>query len=184
VSCDRSNRGRFWTVLFAALLVGVLATDVASASAATPGVSWSPQSLTLPTNFEPSDRELGSYTTDGYTLSLTNLGERDSSGTITLVDTLPAGVTTLGTPEVLGEQRPGGSPWWQCTEGVGNSVVTCTSTPGVLVERLTLAHSINLYVQVAPGTPPGPLGANVVQVSGGGAPECGAAGQPASGTRL
>ncbi|HEV3071705.1 MAG TPA: hypothetical protein VGY76_09825 [Solirubrobacteraceae bacterium] len=180
VGRDCSRAARVWTVLCVVAVLGAtLATGAARASAA-PGVAWALESLAQPTSFQPSDSD------DSYTVSPSNVGGQDSAGTITLVDTLPAGVTTSGTPEIKGElARSGGGsesegfPWWQCTQGAGNSVVTCTSAPGVSVRALTPAHAIAIRVKVAPGTPAGTLGENVVRVSGGGAPECGGAGQPA-----
>jgi len=148
-------------MLVVVLMVGAGAVP---ASAATPGVRWGLQSLSRPTNFQPAD------TLDRYTVSLFNLGSLDSSGTVTVTDTLPTGITTSETPRAEEEEGRSG---WECTPGAGNSVVTCTSTASV--PALTSAEAITIPVSVTPGA----SGANEVQVSGGGAAECGGPGQPA-----
>ena len=144
---------RRWGVLCAvAVLVVALAVSAGSASAAAPGVAWQVQSLSRPTNFQPSDSE-SPFTEDRYTVSVLNVGSVDSSGTVTVTDTLPAGVTTSSTPHGEGE---GLNSQWECTAGAGNSVVACTST--VSVPTLTSAQAIEVPVSVASfgGGPWGP----------------------------
>ena len=92
----KQRRMRRWgggVLCVSAVLLMALALGAGAASAATPDVAWALQSLAGPTNFQATD------TDDRYTLSLLNVGSVDSSGTITVIDTLPAGVTTSATPE-------------------------------------------------------------------------------------
>ena len=113
-----SNR-RFQTgCVFLTALVAV-AGWVSPALAAVPGVAWSLQSVAAPTNLKSTNIN------DQYTLLLTNAGSQDSSGTITLSVTLPAGITTSGTPTSKNE-------YWECTPtGAGQTVVSCTSAKSV-----------------------------------------------------
>ncbi len=165
--------------LFAAAgLVAALAVSGALASAATPSVAWQLQSLSRPTHFQLADSE-NPHTQDRYTVSALNVGSADSSGMVTVTDILPVGVTTSATPRGEGEgtETSGGvKSHWECTPGAGNSVVACTST--VPVPALTPTEAIEIPVSVA-SFEGGPLGANEVQISGGGAPECGGPSQPA-----
>jgi uncharacterized repeat protein (TIGR01451 family) len=144
-----------WATLAAALVLGT-----ARASAATPGVEWSINSVAQPTNFQMTD------TNDQYTIVLTNVGSSDSSGTVTLTDTLPEGITTSATPS----QRENGGEW-ECTPGAGNSVVTCTTSATVAAQ--TQATTIFVPVQVGPGS----SRTNMATVYGGVA-ECGESGNP------
>jgi uncharacterized repeat protein (TIGR01451 family) len=150
----------------AAALAGTLAISVAAAFATVPGVGWEIHSLARPTNFQPGEAA-------EYTLSLFNVGTQASSGTITVTDTLPAGVTTAGTPAGFVNGIEFREDMWECTPGAGNSIVTCTSTFGASVAGLAAADPIVLPLSVEAGA----SGENRVEVSGGGAPECGGAGQ-------
>jgi hypothetical protein len=119
-------------------------------------------------------------TEDLYKIQLENLGDTTSSGTTTVVDHLPPGVTTTQTP-----LTPYGNNEWKCTpEGAGQTVVTCESTHAV--EPVTAFYnfktptpnSSGLKVSLEPILIPvavAPGGAealtNSVSVSGGGALE-------------
>jgi hypothetical protein len=99
--------------------------------------------------------------TDLYVLTLTNVGSRSSTGPITLVDHLPAGVTAAETPT----QSEKGNVGWECTPGAGHEVIVCT-TEGV-VPTLTPTTAIFLRVEVAQSAPDTLV--NQVEVSGGAA---------------
>jgi hypothetical protein len=110
------------------------------------------------------EQEVGANV-DQYTILLNNVGSQASSGTLTVRDTLPPGVTTVGTPtSTEGE--------FSCSpEGVGQSVVTCTTEVAVPGQASAAAIVIPVAVSpTAPETSTGPL-ANAVEVSGGGASE-------------
>ena len=64
-------------------------------------------------------------TEDIYQIQLENLGDATSSGTTTVVDHLPPGVTTTQTPLTFQNRE------WKCSDGAGQSVVTCESTTAV-----------------------------------------------------
>ncbi|HEY2142384.1 MAG TPA: hypothetical protein VGG98_10040 [Solirubrobacteraceae bacterium] len=138
------------------LLVPVVAQAASS-------VIWDIHPVAAPSNFQLLTGSCeGTAVTceDHYTLVLVNVGSQESSGQATITDTLPPGLTTSSKPEVRG----GG---WECTPGVGNSVVTCTSSAGVA--PFASGAVINIFVAVAPGTQ-GTV-TNHVQVAGGGAEE-------------
>jgi hypothetical protein len=111
---------------------------------------------------------------DRYTISLTNIGSVTSNGTVTLTDTLPAGVVTSATPfgfqTLIGEV-----PSWQCSEGAGQTVVTCTSTKPVA--PFTAEETLFVPVKINPGASEGPSEA---RASGGGAPLEASASSPTS----
>src|SRR5205807_281954 len=124
-----------------------------------------------PTAFQTSD----GAGNDEYRIEVQNLGSA-SSGTITVVDRLPPGVSTAGTPR---ETANFPHSKWSCSEGAGQTIVTCTSA--VAVEPATAPYNvvnpvntpsavvpIVIPVTVAPGTPAETV-ANTVTVSGGGA---------------
>jgi uncharacterized repeat protein (TIGR01451 family) len=93
-----------------------------------------------------------------YTISPGNAGSVASSGTITIVDTLPAGVTVAA---------PATGAGWSCTGGVGASAVTCTSTQSIVAGGA--GNPITLRVAVAAGLG-GQVLLNTAVISGGGEP--------------
>jgi len=143
-----------------AMLVTVLAISVAPAGAATPAVAWKAQMIAEPTNFQPSDSN------DNYVITLTNVGSQASSGTITVVDTLPPGVTTSATPS------DGSNGVFTCTPGAGQTVVTCTSStavPALAQPWGTGNGATAIFVPVSVSAASSGAVTNQVQVSGGGA---------------
>jgi hypothetical protein len=125
-------------------------------------------SVALPSSFNAADNELegpgGTTSNDQYTISLTNVGGRASSGPVTVTDTLPAGLTTASTPRRIGEEPV--VTEWSCTPGAGQTTVTCTTENSV--PALTPANSIAVPVTVSPSAQ-GTL-MNRIEVSGGEAP--------------
>lgn len=92
-----------------------------------------------------------------YTIKVSNVGVLPTSGTVTVVDTLPPGVTALAV---------NGSGAWNCVNNVTS--VTCT-TNAVIAANGAFAPDIILRVAVANGTA-GQILVNTATVSGGGEP--------------
>ena len=94
-----------------------------------------------------------------FTLTPSNVGTVDTSGTVTIVDTLPAGLTLSSTPTGTG---------WTCSGAVGASTFTCTSTD-VIASGGGVGNTIDAQVTVGAGLA-GQLLTNTAVVSGGGEP--------------
>jgi hypothetical protein len=140
-----------------------------SAAAVEAGPAWSLQAIAVPTSFS-SDRNkvceehIGAIERcDRYTLVPANVGSRASEGTITVVDTLPAGFVAVGPPEGRNSFMV-----WECTtqELSGHEIVTCTTT-GV-VPAISPGAAINIPVAVGSSIHGRP--ANSVKITGGGSP--------------
>ena len=97
-----------------------------------------------------------------YTLTVNNLlGSANTSGTITVTDTMPAGLTINGTPSGTN---------WTCTTSTLTQL-TCTSTVGTVINAgTTSANPITFNVDVAAAL--GVIGSvnNTASVSGGSEP--------------
>jgi uncharacterized repeat protein (TIGR01451 family) len=91
-----------------------------------------------------------------YTITPSNIGTLDSSGTITIVDTLPAGMTAFAWP-TTGD--------WICS--VAGQIVTCNSS--TVITAGGVGSDILLQVAVAAGTE-GQILTNNVVISGGNEP--------------
>jgi hypothetical protein len=143
------------TVKRLALLLVLLSlfalSAVSAAGAAQPAPGWAVRSFATPTNIAPG-------TGGEFHLVVTNVGGQPSTGTVTVVDTLPVGATNAG----------GGGGGWGCvTEQVaGREIVTCTRAGSV--PALTPAPVLTIAIQV-PAVLAGSV-VNQVEVSGGGAP--------------
>jgi uncharacterized repeat protein (TIGR01451 family) len=162
-------------VVLALCLLGLLG---GTAWGASEGVGWQVTSNALPTNLTPGHR--GTIEVAVY-----NVGAADSTGTITVTDTLPAGVEAVEAGELIQEERPEepaiGHERWGCS---GSTVVTCTSIPaglpsfaggGGVPQRAGSAFGVShltpligIAVRVAPSAVEGPA-VNRVSVAGGGA---------------
>ena len=147
------------------------------------GAGWEVTSTALPTNLAPGHKgviEVGVY----------NVGAGNSSGQITVVDTLPPGLEATEAGELLNrlglspEEPEIGHERWECS---GSTVVTCTSIPAGLPEFVGggglpqydkepsggfgVAHLtpiIGIAVKVPPNAVEG-TAVNRVSVAGGGA---------------
>lgn len=93
-----------------------------------------------------------------YTITPSNIGTVPTAGTISVVDTLPAGLTIAATATGTG---------WTCVGAVGATVVTCTST--TVIAAGGTGTPITLRVTVAGGLA-GVILTNTVVVSGGSEP--------------
>src|SRR5580692_3525656 len=104
---------------------------VSAAGAAQPAPGWAVRSFATPTNIAPG-------TGGEFHLVVTNVGGQPSTGTVTVVDTLPVGATNAG----------GGGGGWGCvTEQVaGREIVTCTRAGSV--PALTPAPVLTIAIQV------------------------------------
>jgi uncharacterized repeat protein (TIGR01451 family) len=132
-----------------ALLIS-LGVGVRGALAAAPG--WFVSSETGPSNLPPGGR-------GKLKVFLTNIGNVASAGTVTLVDTLPAGVTATS----FGYEA---ADAWTCS---GTTVVTCTSEYSFAPEEVgEEANGVEIAVAVSSSAPE--HGVNTARVSGGGAP--------------
>jgi len=104
-----------------------------------------------------SPASLGEGSSTGfYTLTPSNIGTLDTSGTITIVDTLPMGITSVSMPH---------SSDWSCN-GSGQ-VITCTSNS--IIAAGTTGTAIVLRVAVADGLA-GQLLTNTAVIAGGDEP--------------
>jgi len=131
------------TPLLAALItLFVLAASVQSAVAAPPVSDWT---ITKTHNGNFTQGDVGKI----YTLTATNIGNKASSGTVTVVDTLPSGLTAT---DMSG-------PGWTCTL----ATLTCTRSDPVPANT---GYQIGLTVNVASNAPP--TVTNTATVSGGG----------------
>ncbi len=137
----------------------------ASASPATPG--WFASTMADPTNLPPGGGGV-------LAIHVDNIGDATSSSPVTVVDTLPEGVTAtsaIGTlsygREIEGEPEPGA---WVCS-GAGTRTVTCTDAGMPSIEPKEAGEQTELVgigVSVGPSASGSPV--NRVTVSGGGAP--------------
>jgi len=152
-------------------LFAVLA--LAASANATP--IWNVESEAMPTVFQPGD----GAGDDAYYITLENIGNTSSSGTVTVVDRLPAAVTTAAAPGTQPAEISGqGEGQWSCSGGAGQSVVTCTGAstvapltslydnPEFYSSKADVAR-LDIPVQVSAGTV-GRL-ENRITVEGGGA---------------
>ena len=93
-----------------------------------------------------------------YTITPSNIGTVATSGTVTIVDTLPAGITVAA---------PATGAGWACAGAVGAGVVTCTST--TVIGAGGTGNPITLRVAVAAGLA-GQILTNTAVIAGGGEP--------------
>lgn len=111
--------------------------------------------LALAKTHSPTSLGAGS-STGFYTLTPSNIGSLDTSGTMTVVDTLPYGLTSLSVPT---------SGDWSCS--TAGQVITCTSNEVIAAGEQ--GSDIILRVAVADGLA-GQLLTNTGTISGGGEP--------------
>ena len=93
-----------------------------------------------------------------YTITPSNIGTVATSGTISIIDTLPAGITVAS---------PATGTGWVCLASPGASTVSCTS--GVVIAAGASGNPITLRVAVAGGLS-GQIRINTATISGGGEP--------------
>ena len=105
--------------------------------------------------------EVSAGGTTTYTLTVSNTGNADSSGTITVVDVLPTGLSVTDGALTLGGADAGD---WSCN--AASNVITCTSSVAIPASTGTSVFSFTVNVDAdASGTLD-----NLAQVGGGGDP--------------
>jgi uncharacterized repeat protein (TIGR01451 family) len=92
--------------------------------------------------------------TGTYAITVNNAGTGPTSGTITVTDTLPAGLAYVPTGS--------GGTGWSC--GAAGQVVTCTSTASIAASGTAAAIALNVSVAATAA----PSVTNLVSVAGGG----------------
>ncbi|MDO8991055.1 MAG: SdrD B-like domain-containing protein, partial [Sideroxyarcus sp.] len=106
-----------------------------------------------------SPASFGESSSTGYfTITPSNIGTVATSGTITVVDTLPAGMTVAAAATGTG---------WTCSGAAGATTVTCTSTD--VIAAGGTGNPVTLRVMVANGLA-GQILTNTAVISGGGEP--------------
>ena len=126
-----SNQGR---VSYAGQSIGNTLSGV-SDDPGTPGQQPTNVTVTAP-DLSIAKSHSGNFTAGvagAYTLTVTNVGTATASGTITVIDSVPAGLTPTGAS---------GSGW---TCGIAGQVVTCTN-PGPLAASGTSTVTVNVTV--------------------------------------
>jgi hypothetical protein len=161
-----------WQAAFRTGAVAVLATCAlaatttsAQAAGVTAAPGWEVNPIAYPSNLPPGGK--------GYLmLAIYNVGKADSSGTVTVTDTLPAGVTATeagynSEPFVNSELEGGlgSGRQWECSVG---SVVRCVNDPSHLPSiRAGEVEFLAIAVNVSAGA--SGSATNEVTVAGGGA---------------
>ena len=149
-----------------AVFIALATSLVLAASAFGAGtVGWSVRAVAEPTYFSPNDalRCQKEQKCDKYELVLLNNGDTPSVGTVTVTDNLPPGITTTETPESWFNPE---FERWTCTEGEGQTTVTCTFTGSIPPGGYAPAIGVNV---AAPGASMSGSLRNEVTVSDGGA---------------
>ena len=153
-----SSRVRIAVEVVAFALLALCALPTTGLGAPTPAPAWKVTVRSEPTNLRPGASS-GNPDRARYFILATNVGLAPSSGTTTLVDSLPSGITPVGVA--------GTGAWASCTVGAPTAQdVTCTRSeplqPGLNLQ-------VNVKVNVDSGLPEGETLVNQVSVSGGGA---------------
>jgi hypothetical protein len=159
-------------VVMSGLLAG-FASGAYGVADASSGVSWLAHGVSLPTAVS-SAHPRACVTGEGgaeeekcdrYQLLVLNTGEQESTGTLTLKDTLPEGITLLFYETGEGVSHFGE---WSCSAGeeAGRTVVTCEYFEPIVPGHY--APFLQLAVSAPSGSAKGEL-VNKVSVEGGGA---------------
>ncbi|MGE0386468.1 MAG: SdrD B-like domain-containing protein [Gammaproteobacteria bacterium] len=138
-------------------LTGANTTSVNNVFAEVPDAA---PDLTIAKSHAPAQFAEGG-TTGFYTLVPRNVGNVPTTGTITIIDTLPLGLSLVATPAPAG---------WSCASAVGGggqTVLTCTGSQPIAPD--TDGVPITLQVAVAAGLA-GQVLTNGATISGGGEP--------------
>jgi hypothetical protein len=159
-------RAKHKAAAIAALAICALAGTTTSAQASvTAAPGWEVESVSYPSNLPPG----GEGT---VVLEIYNVGKADSSGQVTITDTLPAGLTATeadygGEPFANSqfEGGPGGSQQWDCSVG---SVVSCANDETDL-PSIRAGESEFLAIRVKVSGEASGQAINEATVSGGGA---------------
>ncbi|GAB2832719.1 hypothetical protein GCM10027276_38790 [Comamonas piscis] len=102
--------------------------------------------------------------TTTYTLTASNVGASPSSGTITVVDKLPEGVTI---PAASIPLTGANAANWSCSGAAGSRLITCTSSAAIAAGGSSVfGVTVNIGLQTATGT----IATNRAKIGGGGDP--------------
>jgi uncharacterized repeat protein (TIGR01451 family) len=141
-------------------VVAVMVVVLVGAASALAGPMVSATQQSYPTNLKPGG--IGAYV-----ITVENAGDQDTSGQITVTDTLPPGVTAVSAGTYFND-TPLAAYLWSCPNVAGSRVVTCTSVdaslPSIAAHRRPQLP-LRIDVQVDPSATG--VGANAVTVSGG-----------------
>lgn len=164
-----TTHSREWAALLAAVVM-LLFMGVSSAMAAAPAPGWTINSVAEPTAFssshdaacesEPGSSESGHGPCDHYRLFAQNIGASSSSGTVTVVDTLPAHLKVL---RVVGEEQEVGA----------STPLTCEKLPEphcTYASAVAPGGFLTMQVKVAVEAGAEPVVTNEATIEGGGAP--------------
>jgi hypothetical protein len=178
-------RMRYW--LCAALATGLVALSAASADAASPTAGWTVDSIATPTDFsaehdarclEEIQKEDPHPICDIYEVEVRNAGSKSStSSAVTVLDSLPKGVTAQKVELYRSADAPGGRIRREsgfdksipagCTTG---TVVRCELTEAENLTPVAADATLVMFISVTvEPSATSPL-TNTVTVSGGGAP--------------
>lgn len=139
------------------LNVDLMGTNILSSGNNFPEVPGDAPDLTIAKSHAPAS--FGENSNTGvFTITPSNVGAIDTSGTITIVDTLPVGMTVAS---------PATGAGWSCVGAINATTVTCTTND--VIASATTGNAISLMVNVADETS-GQLLVNTVEISGGGEP--------------
>jgi len=157
--CNKTAQGTTPSIISNILLTGLTMVSPENNFPEVPhsggGINPAPN-LTLAKSHSPSLFVAGSNT-GFYTLTPSNIGTVDTSSTITIVDTLPAGITAVGIP---------GGTGWYCN--VAGQTITCTTD--TVIASQTAGNPIRIVVAVSAALS-GQMVTNNAVVSGGGEPD-------------
>jgi hypothetical protein len=161
----RATRHRTWLTVFllVAALLAISARSVAAAETEPP--IWKVTSVSTPTNLLPTGES-------EIVLRASNIGGSTDGSTVTVIDSLPSGLTAT---QISGREQYGGEGGGAGLECSSPPALTCTYT-GVVVTGDMLIVSIK--VTVDPGAPESVL--NQATVSGGGAENAASVKNPAT----
>jgi hypothetical protein len=170
MSIDAITNHRWGWGMPLAAVVMLLVMGVSSATAAVPAPGWTINSVAEPTDFsslhnaacenEPGNEEGGQGPCDHYRLFAQNVGAASSSGTVTIVDTLPSHLQVI---RVVGEENQAGA----------SAPLTCEKLPE---PHCTYASAVppggffTMQVMVAVEAGAEPVVTNQATIEGGGAP--------------
>ncbi len=151
---------------YARFRIGSTASEVTSSvGAASSGevedyrVTIGSPDLTIAKTHTPATFVRGS--TGTYTLTVANGGNQPTNGTITVTDTLPAGLNVNG--GAAGTVSSGNAAWTCNSNAASPQVITCTSSAVIAVSGNSV-FTLNVNVASGAGTPV----VNTASVSGGG----------------
>jgi hypothetical protein len=141
-------------MLTLAFLLTLLVFAASPALAVESAPQWTISAVSMPTNLPPEDSTSGENL---YQVVITNSGAAATSGTITVTDTLPTGLTAAG--EASGQEQ---------IKGVS---LDCSGLQCTYSESVVPGDTLKLTIPVDTDTgAPGSV-TNLITVSGGGAPE-------------